>query len=546
MDPVQQTETVQERGSPEPTTAPPDLILVLIPGLRADQGGDIHAAGAVLAPFEDQIRLNATSAYAQTTSAQVSLGSLLVGMYPSAIPLCGSTTLQPSDQKTNWCEQIPTHRATLPKVLRAYGYRTAFFSTHLTRSDLMSAHFDATHDLSVSSSDHTTPWAALGTSIQQWWESEALHPRFMVIVLSDLEVQHRADLRQAMGVSPEPTAAERPGPGIQIHRGGPGDGSTHADRLLPADLFSDPLKRTQAFENDAFLWSEYTTDPVLTEILSDSNFYQDEILQKHRADFPPLANKGGKTGPPKRQKNPWSDVDHEVIDAVYDDAAKAVGEQLYTLLDGLPTQPGRIRWTTISSTNGQSIGELTGNTAYPRSFAFTDLILERTTHVPLLFLGPGEGQTRLEDPVELIDILPSMLHLAGAQPPTDALGDNLFLGTRELGDNASAYIEFGDMFAVRRGAYFLTTRALVHHTTALNPVLTLFLQRRATSSHYWLHNVEKDPNQRFDLTHSHPSLLNSMHELMLDYRLGPAAVAEGLENSELLKETLAQPSAGYW
>ena len=65
------------------------------------------------------------------------------------------------------------------------------------------------------------------------------------------------------------------------------------------------------------------------------------------------------------------------------------------------------------SDNGWHLGEkgMTGKTT----------LWERSTHVPLIFAGPGVAKSaKCNQPVELLDIYPTLIELCGL-PPRDAL-----------------------------------------------------------------------------------------------------------------------------
>ncbi len=77
----------------DPTPTPqedvqPDIVLVLTSGLREDTD-DHRATSLLLETTGVQPGLRFTAAYSQTVQPYISLGSMLTGRYPSAIPLCG-------------------------------------------------------------------------------------------------------------------------------------------------------------------------------------------------------------------------------------------------------------------------------------------------------------------------------------------------------------------------------------------------------------------------------------------------------------------------
>ncbi len=69
------------------------------------------------------------------------------------------------------------------------------------------------------------------------------------------------------------------------------------------------------------------------------------------------------------------------------------------------------------SDHGWHLGEkeMTGKTT----------LWERSTHVPLIFAGPGIGAGHCDEPVELLDIYPTLAGLAGLEPPSQIEGVSL-------------------------------------------------------------------------------------------------------------------------
>jgi arylsulfatase A-like enzyme len=244
--------------------------------------------------------------------------------------------------------------------------------------------------------------------------------------------------------------------------------------------------------------------------------------------------------------NPWKGMDQQVIQAVYWDAAAEVGKRLSQVLSALQSHGERDRWVVLSSTNGISLGELSGSKSYPHDFAFYQLILDRTVHVPLVFLGPGTGRRTVKQPVEMVNLLPTLLGLAGAVVPQGVSGHDLFSGPFKPDAEAAAYMEFGDMLAIRQGPYLLTVRAMVHNTTSLQPMLTRYIERDGLDKGYWLHDVVTDPMQEQDGIPDSYQVALRLKERLVEYRTGPGALPAELVDSPLLREALELESTGYW
>ena len=157
-----------------PGSSPADLVLVLENGLRADLGAPgadaAFAAGLGRAPL-----LRYDAACAQSVHPFLSMGSLLTGRYPSAIPLC-SIPGGPDVKAAPWCASFPEAAPTLPEVFSIYGYRTALAITtpHLREHASLVGEFP---DLIEAAS-----LSALVDASLAWWTGAAGSPRLLVVV----------------------------------------------------------------------------------------------------------------------------------------------------------------------------------------------------------------------------------------------------------------------------------------------------------------------------------------------------------------------------
>lgn len=180
----------QAPPAPPPADAPPDLIVLVASGLRADVGQP-GAEAAVYRAMGQQPDLRFTNAYAQSCVPYTSLGSILTGRYPSAIPLCGTydpNALVPqAGQEQPWCASIPEQTWTLPEVLQVYGYRTG---AYVSNADANSA----------------TDWAQLRSRAAQWWDADDSAPRLLLVQVLDL---HMLQFDPATGYSEQAVGLDR-------------------------------------------------------------------------------------------------------------------------------------------------------------------------------------------------------------------------------------------------------------------------------------------------------------------------------------------------
>ncbi len=179
-------------------SALPDLLLLLVPGLRADPPATPGAEAAFFAGLAPSPGVRFLSAYAQSCHPFTSLGSLLAGRYPSAIPLC--SLYQEQDQERReapWCSHMPSDTMTLPQVLALYGYHTALFSADFPGAELLAPlfqHWDGGEELWTATG---TDWDELARRAGSWFDEQD-GPRFLVVVTMDLQLDRRPDLLKAM------------------------------------------------------------------------------------------------------------------------------------------------------------------------------------------------------------------------------------------------------------------------------------------------------------------------------------------------------------
>jgi len=240
----------------------------------------------------------------------------------------------------------------------------------------------------------------------------------------------------------------------------------------------------------------------------------------------------------------------EVLRARYAETARGVGAGLKEVLAALPAG-ARSRHVVLTSTHGVSLGERAAPVAQERSLAYdhlkmptTQILLDRTIHVPLVWWGPSLGKIDENAPVELLDLFPTLAALAGATPPARVQGSNL---SSTSSPTPTAYAEFGDMLAWRAGEHLLTFRCFLHNGTSLDPELTLRFEKAALDGEFFsLHRVTEDPLQQQNLQTEDPQRTRSMRDALLAHRKGPGAPPPESLTPEALKALRLTPALGYW
>jgi len=177
--------------APAVTDAPagaPDLLLLLVGGLRADPAGQPGAAAAFFKEIPGAPTVEFTAAYAQSASPFISLGTILTGRYASAIPMCGTFVggAGGSTEGRAWCADIPADRHTLPEILGLYGYRTALVTGGSPEMEVLADEFQAWIDVPNEGADEGVDWETLGEKALAWWGEDGSRPRLMVVLADDL------------------------------------------------------------------------------------------------------------------------------------------------------------------------------------------------------------------------------------------------------------------------------------------------------------------------------------------------------------------------
>jgi arylsulfatase A-like enzyme len=411
---------------------PPDIVLIVVSGLRADVGED-GAEAAIYRGMNLSPNLRFANAYAQSCTPFASLGSMLTGRYPSAVPLCGTydpnSLVAKEGEDVAWCATIPEQTWTLPEVLGVYGYRTGAY-------------------VSNAEGDAATNWDTLNKHSARWWAEDDSMPRLYFVQVLDL---HMLQFDSITGYSEQ-------SPGLDRRQA-----SVTREQLLP----------------------------------------------------------------------------------LYIQRAQSVGKGIRELLEQLPPSVKREREVWLTSTNGLSLRETTGLKSDHLSAVTNAIIVDRTVHVPLARFG-GRGRHEDERVVELIDVLPTLSTLAGAQVPAGAQGHNLLSAAPD--PSPWAYAEFGDMLALRSGDDLLTFRYFLHNASSLDPRLTTGLLDWEQSDEQMmsLHTITTDHLQAQDRVAEVPDRLQELYMTLRDVRTGPGAAPPDEMTAERLRALQMSPAQGYW
>jgi len=176
-------------SEPTPPAEQPDLLLFLVAGLRADAPGEEWAEAAFYQGLARAPNLRFESVYAQSITPFLSMGSLLTGRYPSAVPMCGlyNVSMPPTNSEgyRAWCSEIPEDRTQLSQLLGLYGYERALVTHGVFGDDVLAEGFEHWIQLGNPATHKPTPWAELQARSQEWWAQRAERPRLLVVVTAD-------------------------------------------------------------------------------------------------------------------------------------------------------------------------------------------------------------------------------------------------------------------------------------------------------------------------------------------------------------------------
>jgi arylsulfatase A-like enzyme len=117
---------------------------------------------------------------------------------------------------------------------------------------------------------------------------------------------------------------------------------------------------------------------------------------------------------------PRLEADRRFVTGAYDEEILFVDRQLARLFDGLE-QRGLLDETLVvlTSDHGEEFFEHDG-------FEHGHTMFQELLRVPLLFWGPGVRPRRIETPVSLVDVLPTLLDALGLEPVPDLTGRSLW------------------------------------------------------------------------------------------------------------------------
>lgn len=467
--------------------AQPDLLIVLIGGLRSPLPGGPGASTALLeAASGREPELRFSSVYAQSVVPWLSLGSALTGRYVASLPLC--TKPKRLDGPLPFCTELPRWAPTMGEVLGLYGYRTGLVVVDQPELAALGRGFEPVHaPRDADPSQGWTGWTSGVAAARSFWTDPDPRPKLLVVVglLNDAGFQHKE-------------------------------------------------------------WSRHDASPP-------SEADKDALFEHHpnlRARLPP-----GRSFP---LSSP------EVVETgrrFYVAGARWVGDQLAPLVAEVDDDD----WLFVGGLFGVSLGETDGSHSPEQLVVGTSqVLLDRTLRTPLWVWGPvPEGLPgAVEAPVELIDLLPTVTGLAGAVPPAQLPGRDLFRSAAEPDPDRPVYAEYGDMLALRKGRHLAVFRPQQHGITSASPEITEILEtalprgaspdpgggRSEDLDDFWrLHRVSEDPAQERPLPlGAEAGPFPPVARALWEHRTGPAAPPVARLSAEEIQTLRKKGALHYW
>lgn len=175
----------------------------------------------------------------------------------------------------------------------------------------------------------------------------------------------------------------------------------------------------------------------------------------------------------------------------YDGEIAYTDAQFGRLLDALEQDPQWERTlVVVAADHGEGLHD-------HRERYHSYLTYESTQHVPFIVRSPGGGASRVDEPVALADLMPTVLDLAGIEPPPDLRGISL----------AAA---FRGQPLPRRDIYFESVAGALNYGWAEVKGVRDGRWKLIDSAQPELYDLERDPDERTNLAGLEPERLQEL------------------------------------
>lgn len=177
-----------------------------------------------------------------------------------------------------------------------------------------------------------------------------------------------------------------------------------------------------------------------------------------------------------------------------------VDDQIGRVINALTPEQRDNTWVIYTSDHGEMMG---AHRLISKGAAMYDDI----TRIPLIMRSPHGERAQVDAPVSHIDLLPTMMALAGIEKPEILPGDNVLDAVLDRG----VMVEF-NRYEIEHDSFggFIPVRCWVtdHYKLVLNLFTSDELYDRHTDPHE-MHNLINDPQ--------HAQVRDVLHDALLDY-----------------------------
>ncbi|MAE72430.1 MAG: hypothetical protein CME06_18410, partial [Gemmatimonadetes bacterium] len=230
----------------------------------------------------------------------------------------------------------------------------------------------------------------------------------------------------------------------QHHEEAGGEGPFHAETVTASGL--DCLMGLDS-DRPRFLWVHYTDPhfpydpPLKSEANTDADVLSGRAFYRELRDFEP------RSATIQFDLNGRSSALRDTLSRLYDREIRHTDEMIGPLLDAwVEATEGGSSLVAFTADHGESLGE------HGYFYEHGDFVYEPSSRIPLLLRLPDgvRGGGRVETPVSIVDVAPTLLQLLGLDPLPDASGADLRGLLR------------GDEGAASRGPVFIESGSALH------------------------------------------------------------------------------------
>ena len=452
-------------GSLAATPERPNIILLTIDALRADRLGAYGYEGANTPNLD---RFAAEGIVFEQASSQApwtfpSFASLFTSMYPSELGL----SIGNNHISEMYTKRVDDARVTLAEALQASGYRTQAVVTN--------------------------PWLKPEFGFAQGFEG--------FLSVDEPQIYHLDEVKDILLLkisSRIPVAGDLVASGYQVVTGNAGEPlvwDVRADRVTEEAITWLQTNQDSPF----FLWIHYvdphypfdppegyrpTIEGVSPERMAYLSSYNEEDIYTGRARLRP--------------------VDIEALKALYDGEIAYndlfVG-QLLDEIDQLGLRQNTV--VIVSSDHGDEFFEHGG---YQHGHSLYDELIR----VPLIMRGPeGLAQpARIDQFVQQIDLMPTILDMIGREKPPEAQGRSLLplIQGAQTGDEPAPVMNFAE-------GLFLTEEKKALRAEGYKLIIS------PLSDQYELYDLIADPGEIVNLAPDEPARVQDLEEVILQWLL---------------------------